>query len=219
MAGEQSPAKIENEQSIMATQLSYKTKRQLKLLISAAVGVSICAGFITTLSFPLLIEGPIAAIAGVMGFFISLISIRVEKPRYLAQPQNTELLNSAMYNLDILRKNSETFDITSIRTRLKDTHKLMDELFNLVQDSPHKLFSSRDYLGYYLEQCNSMVQQYQGLKTAQSKAKMASKIESNLDKIGRALLGHIDRIKNEEAFDLDLDIRVLEQDLGKKGIK
>ena len=200
-------------------QLSYKNKRQIKMLVSAIVGISVCAGFMTTLTFPMIIEAPIAAVAGVMGFFISLISIKLEKPTYLMQPKNTELLAQAVDNLELLKTNSQSFRVMSVRIKLQNVYALMSELFELVQDSPHKVFSSRDYLGYYLEQCNTMVQHYTAIKLAKNRSEMAAKIEKNLDKIGQALITHIEQIKNEEVFDLDLDLRVLEQDLGKKGIK
>ncbi len=205
-----------------ALEISYNNKKLFSTLASLCIGITAGVGALEVASFVFPFSILIAVGVGLGFAFASKFFVfGVEKPRMLLG--GTKALESKIIDAeDKLRKlefENQFHRNSNIGDELEGIIGSAYELLDLLEGKPDKIVGARDFLGYYLDECISMIQKHKELEEGAPKVESGKKIEEVMVGMNIAFERQLDKIRRNEAVDLDLDIQVLKNDLIGKGVK
>lgn len=210
------------EQENKSSLFDYRLMNSFSWFGSVIVGVLVGFGVVEVLSFPFLIELiPSLAVAGAIGLLSKRFVFIVAKPRTLIG--GTKVLESKIVDaedkLRTLRQEKQLHRNSKIGKKLDVIVDSAYDLLDLLDDKPNKIIAARDFLGYYLDECISIIRQYKNMEDGKHKIEAAKNVEEVLSGVESAFKKQIEKFQKNEAVDLGLDIQVLKNDLKGKGIK
>ncbi len=202
--------------------ISYKKKVLFSQIASICVGSLAGVGTLEVASiifpFNILAAIGVSLIVTVIGIFFVF---NVEKPRQIlgGKKMLADKVTGAEEKIRKIEFLCQWHRNTKIGNSMSEIANLADDLLDILYDRPDKIVAARDFLGYYLDECISIIQKYKDMEEGKHKIEATKKIEESFASIETAFQNEIEKFKKNEAYELDLDIAVLKNDLRGKGIK
>lgn len=198
--------------------------KRTKIILGIVLGSLGMAGSLETLVLPFLIELPISfgigSIIVVISYFV-LGTIKEKRTVKITNTTSVEMLEAAESKLRCLQNvymNSSS-DSRIFKDVLQEICDSTDKIIDQLIEHPELIFQSRDFLGYYLDTIMTILDGYNKIEDLNEAADQIRKIGNTFKTMSKA---YVEKVKNFEKNNLDglnIEIKLLQDELGQKGIK
>lgn len=198
-------------------------KRVHKIIVSSCLSGLTTVGIIHTFSLPLIpeifLDGGAAIVMFGTSYFVLNYMFGSSKPKSKTMIQIKD--KSAEKTLsdaeDKIRDIWLADAYPSFDKKLDEVTESIEDLIELLYEMPEAVFQSRDFLGYYLDAIITILDGYEKIIDPVEKAARAKEIDNTLDSIYNAVCKKIKSFEKKDTDSLDLDIKLLNDELKAKG--
>lgn len=129
---------------------------------------------------------------------------------------NDEILSKiteAKKLLDKIYNYSNHGRCADLKDRLKSIVKSGSDLMKELDDRPEDVIKLSNYMDFYLQQTVSVVQRYAEIEDLRERSMVLNQLNPVLTNLDSAFAEKVQMFKKREKFDLDVDIKLLEQEI------
>jgi len=198
--------------------------RGIKDALAGIIGAAVFAVFFLVVDAGLLVS----ALCGIGGFIAGLVLVPAGKTKSLelgagVDPEEfREALAGGEKALLALRKSAKAVADKAVAVKVGAIADLVERILDDIRKDPKDLRNARQFLSYYLDATNKIMDRYvglsaQGLGDEAVKASLR-KVEGMLETIRAAFEKQLTRLLSDEVLDLDTELGLLEKTIRMEGL-
>ncbi len=194
----------------------------LRLLISLIIGI--VAGRVFHLFFFFFHSYFLSILIGILAYYLSYRSLKYLVTRKGAQVivndpfkavASEKAVREGMEKLKSLRSNTRMIADNAVASKVVDICKTGTEIFDYLGKNPGDISKARQFINYYLDATEKIVNQYVELSARKDKTKeiedSLKRVETMLDSIKETYTKQLHNLLEDDLLDLNTEITVLEK--------
>lgn len=189
-------------------------------VISGVAGAATFAGGLLGLGLPVLL-----ATGASIGVYVGLrLLLAPAASTQRLEPALRATLDEGRKQLDFLRREIAPDYVTlAVRAKVEHIIQIGENILRLVADKPARAQTANRFFGYYLDAAVQIVDKYTDLASVQTTAAesgdLTRKTERALDLVETAFTKQQRHLMEDDVFDLNNEIALLEQTLKMEGVE
>lgn len=201
----------------------------LRFLISLILGI-ISAKVFHLLMFFLIESWFVAVLFGILIYYLTyrllkLIMVKKGSKTVINDPfkavASEKAVREGMEKLKSLRSNTRMIADNEVAGKVQDICKTGSEIFDYLAKNPGDISKARQFINYYLDATEKIVNQYIELSQRKDKTKeiqdSLDKVETMLDSIKETYSKQLHNLLEDDLLDLNTEISVLEKTMKYEG--